>query len=117
MHKSRVTVAARTEAERHHQSSGPREVIEETRILHKFTELFAMIFATVEMATKQRQIPIPRPLVLTGNLNANWKVFHRDWKNYEIASKLSVEIEEVRVRRSESSNIAVLYRQRGHGHI
>lgn len=49
------------------------------------------------MAT-QRQIPIPRPLTLTtGNLSTNWRVFKRDWGNYEIASKLSEEDDKVRV--------------------
>lgn len=42
-------------------------------------------------------IPVPRPLDLSGNLTANWKIFKRDWSNYEIASKLNVEEPEVRV--------------------
>ena len=47
--------------------------------------------------TMYRNIPIPRALSLTGNLAQNWKVFQRDWKNYEITSKLSTEDMSVRV--------------------
>ena len=43
-----------------------------------------------------RQIPIPSPLSLIDNLSTNWKVFKRDWTNYEIASKLKTEEPEVR---------------------
>ncbi|GFR97655.1 retrovirus-related Pol polyprotein from transposon 17.6 [Elysia marginata] len=49
------------------------------------------------MATPPRQLPIPRPLILTGNLTTNWKVFKRDWNTYEIASKLRSETAEIRV--------------------
>ena len=33
-------------------------------------------------------IPLPSKLELTGNLATNWKKFHRDWNNYEIAARL-----------------------------
>ncbi|GFR96381.1 retrovirus-related Pol polyprotein from transposon 17.6 [Elysia marginata] len=49
------------------------------------------------MAAPPRQLPIPRPLILTGNLTTNWKVLKRDWNNYEIASKLRSETKEIRV--------------------
>ena len=44
-----------------------------------------------------RNIPIPKPLSLTGNIVQNWKVFRRDFTNYEIATKLSAEEMEIRV--------------------
>ena len=42
-------------------------------------------------------IPIPKPLNINENLSYNWKVFKRDWKNYEIASKTNKEEMEIRV--------------------
>ena len=33
-------------------------------------------------------IPLPSKLELTGNLATNWKKFHLDWNNYEIAARL-----------------------------
>ncbi|GFS10723.1 30S ribosomal protein S7P [Elysia marginata] len=48
------------------------------------------------MAAPPRQLPIPRPLILSANLTTNWKVFKRDW-NYEIASKLRSGTAEIRV--------------------
>ena len=48
-------------------------------------------------AQTQRTLPIPKSLSLTGNLANNWKIFSRDWDNYEIASKLSDEDMKIRV--------------------
>ncbi|KAK3738266.1 hypothetical protein RRG08_039676 [Elysia crispata] len=31
-----------------------------------------------------RQLPVPTPPVLSGNLKANWKVFRRDWTNLKL---------------------------------
>ena len=33
-------------------------------------------------------LPLPLPLVISGNLATNWKRFFRAWNNYEIASRL-----------------------------
>ena len=33
-------------------------------------------------------LPLPSPLVMTGNLATNWKRFYRAWNNYEIAARL-----------------------------
>ena len=44
-----------------------------------------------------RNIPIPKKLDITGNLATNWRTFKRDWRNYEIASKLAKEDMEIRV--------------------
>ena len=44
-----------------------------------------------------RNIPIPKPLNLTGNVKQNWKMFRRDFTNYEIATKLKGEEMEIRV--------------------
>ena len=40
---------------------------------------------------------MPPPLKMTGNLAANWKTFRSMWTNYETATKLNHEQEEVRV--------------------
>ena len=45
----------------------------------------------------QEHSSIPRTLVLSGNLTANWEVFTRYWTHYKIASKLKTEEPEVRV--------------------
>ena len=44
-----------------------------------------------------RNIPIPKPLSLTGNVGQNWKIFRRDFNNYEIATKLNTETMDIRV--------------------
>ena len=44
-----------------------------------------------------RNIPIPKPLSLTGNVVQNWKIFRRDFTNYEIATKLKGEDMDIRV--------------------
>ena len=44
-----------------------------------------------------RNIPIPKPLSLTGNVGQNWKIFRRDFNNYEIATKLNTETLDIRV--------------------
>ncbi|KAK3797082.1 hypothetical protein RRG08_013923 [Elysia crispata] len=44
----------------------------------------------------QEHSSIPRTLVLSGNLTANWEVFTRYWTHYKIASKLKTEEPEVR---------------------
>ena len=49
------------------------------------------------MATGGRNIPIPKPLSLTGNVGQNWKIFKRDFTNYEVATKLNKENMEIRV--------------------
>ena len=49
------------------------------------------------MATGGRNIPIPKPLSLTGNVGQNWKTFKRDFTNYEVATKLNKENMEIRV--------------------
>ena len=42
-------------------------------------------------------LPVPQALVMEGNMTTNWLEFKRSWLNYERATKLYDEVEEVRV--------------------
>ena len=42
----------------------------------------------VKMIQIPVKLPMPSPLVMTGNLATNWKWFYRAWNNYEIAARL-----------------------------
>jgi hypothetical protein len=41
-------------------------------------------------------IPLPAKLIVRGNLASNWKKFRRMWNNYEIATRLRQESNELR---------------------
>lgn len=41
-------------------------------------------------------VPVPSKLCMEGSLTQNWKKFHRQWENYEVASRLNKEDAEYR---------------------
>ena len=48
------------------------------------------------MATS-RDIPVPAPMPIKGDLRGNWKFFKAQWQNYEVATGLNEKEEAVRI--------------------
>lgn len=48
----------------------------------------SMASQEVKLIQIPMNLPLPSPLVMTGNLGTNWKRFYRAWNNYEIAARL-----------------------------